>query len=193
MNDAYWLECLKSDPEDIAALKAIFDKYYDVLVFHSTQIVKSKEQAEDIVQEVFIDFTEKRQFENITKSLYSYLTTICTNASLDYLRRNNRLKRNEEEYFQTTQDLQHDNSVLNDIIVREDDQVRRQLTAAFEKIPDARRKIFVKYHIDGLTISNLSALTGLSINTIKTHLRYVKNDLKQLRNEIDPRKLIFRK
>src|SRR3546814_10539989 len=51
-----------------------------------------------------------------------------------------------------------------------DDQVNRHLHAAIESLPPLQRTLLTLYHLEELSIPEISRITGIAEGTIKSHL-----------------------
>ena len=85
---------LKSD--DRAALKDLFQEHYPLVCQSIHRFIRDHATTEDLAQEVFLRFWEKRHSINVTSSLPAYLRRMAMNEALGHLRRN---KRYEEDEF----------------------------------------------------------------------------------------------
>ena len=94
-----WMAVQKSDYN---AFEKLFHKYYSPLCRYSEGFVGSKAQAEDIVQDTFIYFWEKRRELEMKVSVVSCLYTAVRYRSLRTLENQIRLQRHSpqmSEYF----------------------------------------------------------------------------------------------
>jgi len=64
-----------------------------------------------------------------------------------------------------------------------DDQVNRHLHAAIESLPPLQRTLLTLYHLEELSIPEISRITGIAEGTIKSHLFRSR---KQLRTSLEP-------
>ena len=71
---------------DKKVFEQIFHEYYTILVRLSLKIIHQEELAEEIVQDVFLTFWEKRTDIFIQTSLKGYLAQMVKNQSLNYLK-----------------------------------------------------------------------------------------------------------
>ncbi|MBK7525163.1 MAG: hypothetical protein IPI53_13725 [Saprospiraceae bacterium] len=64
----------------------MFNAYYVKLCTHVNTILKNKNVAEDIVQEVMLEIWRMRDNINVSSSVEAYLKRACRNKSLNYIR-----------------------------------------------------------------------------------------------------------
>lgn len=65
-----------------------------------------------------------------------------------------------------------------------DDEIRRHLHAAIESLPPLQRTLLTLYHLEELSIPEISRITGIAEGTIKSHLFRSR---RQLRTMLEPR------
>lgn len=82
LSDENLLSLIQNNQDE--AFQFLFKKYYSRLLAYAIRFVKEKEIAEDIIQEVFMSFWEKRQLLK-SISLSSLLFCMVRNASINYL------------------------------------------------------------------------------------------------------------
>jgi RNA polymerase sigma-70 factor (ECF subfamily) len=155
-----------------SGLKLLFAAYYVPLCLYSVQITDSFEQSEDIVQELFIVFWEKKLYRSIKTNLRNYLFSSVRNSSYAYLQKNNFVPIQEVEeaaYFRTEEMYDPD----------EVDEKKEKLYEALRQLSDREYKVVDAIIIQRKKYKEVAQEMGISVNTVKT---YLSRALKQLRN-----------
>ena len=80
------------------AFNLVYKEYSFLVYFVSLKIVKDKQTAEDITNEVFMKLYENIKNINSEKNLKYYLTTISKNLSINYLKSNSKITFNDDEF-----------------------------------------------------------------------------------------------
>ena len=152
---------------DEAALARLYDSYRVILFGLLVRILNSREEAEDILQDVFIqvwrrakDFNEKRGRP------FTWLVTLARRRAIDRLRllgaRQRLVKGAAQEQTDTVSDA------LSDTIkVAQKDMVRRALA----QLPEEQRHTLVLAYFGGLTQSEIAAKLNVPLGTVKTRMR----------------------
>lgn len=83
--DRELLKLFQSDSEK--AVETLFNIYYAALCKRVNRIINNSVMAEDIIQDVFYTFWEKRDKININTSIGSYLNRMALNAAFTYIRK----------------------------------------------------------------------------------------------------------
>ena len=91
--DKYILELFRTSPKE--AFRLLFDAYHMKLCIYAVQLTDSFEMAEDIVQDFFIYFWEKKYYLKINQNLRYYLYLSVRNAAINTLQKNNMLSMEE--------------------------------------------------------------------------------------------------
>ncbi|MBC8375225.1 MAG: sigma-70 family RNA polymerase sigma factor [FCB group bacterium] len=142
-------------------------------------MVPQYEDAEDIVQDVFHQFTgaygELRSLEATSAWLYR----TARNKVSDFYRRrartiegsHNAVQSGGAEEGQFLENLLHDPE-LHSALLLEQSQLQEQLEAAIEELPELQREVFIWHEIEGLSFKEIAELTGDSQNTLLSRKRY---------------------
>jgi RNA polymerase sigma-70 factor (ECF subfamily) len=148
---------------DWGAFKVFFDSHVERLYLYAMGFVKRREDAEDIVQEVFITLWEKRASVTCDGSLHAYLTRAVRNACIDHEMHARVERRYRAEMIATRQEAEDDDDNHESLYLR--------LHAALDTLPPRCREIFTLGCVDGMSYKEVAAATGTSVNTVKTQIK----------------------
>ncbi|MFH0779515.1 MAG: RNA polymerase sigma factor [Parcubacteria group bacterium] len=157
--------------------KMVF-QYEKAIFSHILGLVRQKETAEDLTQEVFIKFYKNLNKIDPDKSFKSWLYRIATNTVYDYWRRR-REKRElliidgEENSFET---IEEEDAYL--LIANKNDLAR-----ALEKIKPIHKTIILMHYYQEFSYEEIATALEIPINTVKTHLHRAKKELKEKYDE----------
>ena len=162
-NDSLLVCELKNHNE--LAFRKLFDIYHQDIYSYSFSLLKSKELAEENVQDVFLKVWLHRDTLDSGKSFKAFLFTIARNQAFNLLNKAANDVALREEIFFTSQ-LAEDKA---DYTVRQEDckKLRKQ---AMNELPEKRRKIFKMSRKQGKTYEEISAELGISVNTVRNHM-----------------------
>lgn len=165
------LEGFKSDPEQ--AFRLMFDTYYMPLCVYVVQLADSFAAAEDIVQETFCYFWEKRYYERVQGSLRGYLFEAVRNATLLYLRRNRLVSMEElsEEPVEFPEE-----AVDQEELARQEERLREAVGRLPRQEAEAVRLVIM----ESRRYREAAERMNVSVNTLKS---YLGRALKKLRKE----------
>ncbi len=151
---------------DVHAFNRIYKDYYARIFGFVHHTISSREDAEEIVQEVFIKIWDKKSDIDPEKSFNSYIYTISKNSIHDYLRRVLRERKYIEEII--TEFSLIDNQLEDIVNYRETEKVIKQL---IEKLPPKRKEAFELSRFSNKTYREISSIMNISENTVDTHIR----------------------
>ena len=157
-----------------------FDKiyvlYYSRMFRFDKEYVLFDEDAENIVQDVFLLLWEKREVLDIQISLVSYLFALVKNKSLDYLRH----KVIADEYKQELSAKLTALELLN-YSFTSDEEIEQILMTAINKLPERCRQVFLKSRIEGKKNREIANELNLTVSTVENQMTIA---LRKLRVEL---------
>lgn len=159
---------------DEAAFSELYIRFKDRLYYFCLNLLKSREEANDIVQEIFIRIWESRNFINPDLSFSSFLYTMARNRILNHFRDVDIDEKVKSILAQRTP--LEDNSIETDLIYSEYQKILKE---AIEALPPQRKKIFNMSREENMSHKEIAAQLGISVNTVQEHisesLRFIKN------------------
>lgn len=173
--DKLILELFHSNPQ--AAFQLMFDTYHMPLCLYAVQLTDSFNIAEDIVQDFFIYFWEKKTYQNITVNLRSYLFYSIRNNTLLFLRKNNLISMEEL----SDSEINIVDSLQDEEELREKE---RKAMEALEALPKQELAVVKAIILENKKYKEAAEELQISINTLKTHLSRALKHLRQNNNFI---------
>jgi len=162
------IESVKKGSEE--AFQKIFYLYSDRFFMWAYRITQSAPAAEDIVQDFFVRYWEKRATLDFNPSFAAYAYRSIYNSSLNYLRDNERFIYG----FELTIDL-HEPDVEDDDL----QELKTILMKAINELPDRCKKIFVMATLENKKYTEVADLMGISVNTVKVQISKAYRILKE--------------
>jgi RNA polymerase sigma-70 factor (family 1) len=156
---------IRTSNGDQKALELLFKKYYAQLVRFAKEILHSKDQAEDMVQEVFVKIWDKRESINIHTQIKSYLFVAVKNHCF------NQLKVNERKYWM-------DETMEDDIRISTPDssavidakQLDQKIKDAIEALPPKCGLIFKMSRFEEKSYKEIAEALELSVKTVENQM-----------------------
>lgn len=147
--------------------KDIYEKYHHDLFRFLYYLVKNKEVAEDLIQEVYIRVLRSYDKFEGKSSLKTWLFSIARNVSIDYFRKQQSLK---NKIFNQTdwRSLQiNDNQPLPDEIAIQNEEIRT-LYKCLDACTLDQRTVIIARFIQDLSIAETAKVLGWSESKVKT-------------------------
>ncbi|WP_370458779.1 RNA polymerase sigma factor [Dysgonomonas sp. 520] len=163
----------------------IFMKYQSQLKGFINKRVPSKEDAEDILQNVFYQLMKVDLKENPINQMSAWLYSVTRNQIIDFSRKH------KEEEMPYLRDNNGDVSFikeLTDMILDEDSSPEMEylksliwveLDSALGELPVEQREIFELTELQGFSFKEISESTGITVNTLISRKRYAVLHLRE--------------
>lgn len=151
--EALLLRALKRG--DKKSFERLFYRYYPLLCAYARRFV-SMEDAEEVVQEVFATFWEKRESLLITSSLNAYLFRMVYHRVLNKLAKDDAMHRADEHFYQDINDLFYDEEPFRL------EELQQRIEAALASLPETYREAFTLYRLQELECKEVAARLNIS-------------------------------
>jgi RNA polymerase sigma factor (sigma-70 family) len=139
--------------------------------------VADPRDAEDIAQEVFYQLVEANRLLMPIEHVTAWLYRVARNRITDLFRKkkpenfSDAIVENEEgEVFRFEDLLPSPDAGPDALYVRQ--VLLEELEFAIDELPDEQREVFVAQELEGRSFKELSAESGVSINTLLSRKRY---------------------
>ncbi|HEY6186607.1 MAG TPA: sigma-70 family RNA polymerase sigma factor [Pyrinomonadaceae bacterium] len=164
---------------DEAALASLYDRYRLILFGLILRILHSRPEAEDILQDVFIQvWKTAANFDESRGRPFTWLVTLARSRAIDRLRALGSRQRVADEAMQAAPESTSDSEA--DALQSEQRGVVR---AALKELPAEQREALVLAYFEGLTQTEIAARLGAPLGTIKTRMRSGMIKLRELLGE----------
>ena len=163
--------------------KALFRRYYPSLIFYATRLV-GEEEAEDVVQDVFVELWKRKDHIEIGDQIQAFLYRAVYTRALNVLKH----RSVEDGYCVAMEEInqrraefyQPDN---NEVIRRiEDKELRKEIHDAINELPDKCKEVFKLSYLH-MKNKEIADILGVSLRTVEAHMYKA---LKYLRGRLDP-------
>jgi RNA polymerase sigma factor (sigma-70 family) len=167
-----------------------FTEYRERLLKFIRSRVSALEDAEDILSEVFYNFTRVNDLANPVEQTSAWLYRAARNKIVDHY------KKKKDIPFSVLSDDDDGNEELSDIIdiisadetTPETEMFRSfvwdAIKNALEELPSAQRDIFIKTEFEGLAVKEISEKTGVAVSTLLSRKHYAVKHLRDRLREI---------
>ena len=164
-NDVELLKAIAA--RDEAALAQLYDRYRTILFGLLMRILNNREEAEDVLQEVFLQVWRKAtDFDESRGRPFTWLVTVARSRGIDRLRTLAARERVAEAGAREVSEEISD--AATDAFKSEQ---RGLVSEALAKLPDEQKRPIMLAYFDGLTQSEIATRTGAPLGTVKTRMR----------------------
>lgn len=172
----------------------IYITHYSRMKRFAQEYVIREEDAENIVQDIFMELWENRILLESHSNIFSFLFTNVKNRCIDYLRRATIAQRVKDKIQN-----EHTNilQMKLDSLEEFDNQIFKQsniedtIEDAINKLPERCRQIFVLNKIEGKKQRQIAEELGISIHTVESQMSIANKRLKELLKDLAPLLIFF--
>jgi len=152
---------------DKSSFKNLFELHYSPLCNFAYRITDDIDQAEDIVQDIFVKVWNDPDLLDGNKNINSYLYSMVRNRALEVIRRENiSQKINQQlEYIQN-------NAATTNV---EEDEIEKlllveQIYVSIRQLPPKCSEVFTLSKVNGLTYVQIAEKMNISVKTVENHM-----------------------
>ncbi len=182
-----------SDTEDISMVEAflagdpdafefLFDKYREKVYRVAFRFVRSKEDALEITQDVFL-----RVYQNMSKfktnsKFFTWLYRITANRSIDFTRsrRSQHAIEVDQQFLEAQEEhLPGRSSAPDPSLVAQGKELEDKLAEAVDGLSDKHRIVFVLHARENLSYKQIAEVVECNIGTVMSRLFYARKKLQE--------------
>ena len=168
----------------------VFNKERNRLLTFISSRVNNREDAEDILQDVFYSTIQGTSITDPIENILSWVYTVAKNKIIDWYRKKRHhhtsiekdLSERSLEYLLADSELHPEKMFLRKLILEEVEE-------SIEELPEKQKEVFILQVIEGKAFQEISEMTGESINTLLSRKRYaiatLQNRLKEIKKIVD--------
>lgn len=168
--------CVEGDRQAFASLYS----YYAPLLYKAVYPLtnKSKEDTEEIIQELFVKIWDRRDKMLTIQSFRPFVFRMARNRVIDWYRKKETKKSYCTFYSENYRDVAA--SVTDDLLYEEYYAIAME---AIDRLPSRQKQIFNLRHTDDLSLSEIAGELRISLNAVKKQLyqatRFVRDYLRK--------------
>ena len=161
---------------DEQALAQLYDRYGGILLGLLVRILNSREEAEDVLQEVFLQVWRRAgDFDEERGKPFTWLVTLARSRGIDRLRSLGARDRVAQASARESSDEISD--AASDTFRSEQ---RELVTSALAQLPDEQKRPLALAYYDGLTKYEIEEKLDSPLGTVKTRMRAGMIKLREL-------------
>ncbi len=161
----------RRDAEAEHALEQLYDRYSRLLYSMLLAIVKHPPEAQDLLQEVFVQvWNNASSFDATRGTAYAWIVTLTRNRGIDRIRSKAFRERQQEEFgLDAAQYVATPHaSPLEAMLVNERSELVR---TALEQLSPQQQEALRLAYFQGYTQSEIAEELGIPLGTVKTRMR----------------------
>ena len=163
--DVYLLQSIARGEE--IALSELYSRYRLILFGLLVRILHSQSEAEEVLQEVFIQVWQRAgDFDETRGKPFTWLVTLTRSRAIDRLRALGARERATQGAIRDVQEVWSD--AVTDAIESERGRLVR---SALARLPEEQRRALFLAYFEGLSQSEIAARLATPLGTVKTRVR----------------------
>ncbi len=166
VSDQHIIDLYKSNQHE-EAFRLLIAKYQSRLYWHIRKLVISHDDADDLVQEVFVKIWQNLSKFRGDASLFTWVYRIATNETLTFLRKNNKRKTVSID----SDDLNWDNYLASDSYFN-GSEIEKRLHASVQTLPEKQRLVFQMKYFEEMKYEEISEVLKVSVGSLKASFHH---------------------
>jgi RNA polymerase sigma-70 factor (ECF subfamily) len=153
-------------------------EYQERIYWHIRKMVIDHDEANDLVQEVFIKVWKNLDKFREDAKLYTWVYRIATNECLTYLAKKKR------RFFLPIGDVESELSGKIDTAAHiTGDEIQLKLQKALLKLPDKQRMVFNMKYFDEMKYEEIAEITTTSVGALKASYHHAVKKIEEIINK----------
>lgn len=162
------------------AFRQIVDSYTERLYWHVRRFLCSHDEADDLMQDIYIKVWSALPSFRGDSSLYTWLYRIATNEALNRL---GRIRRENAISLEAVGEMLA--SRIDDDPHFNGNAIQRELHKAIQRLPEKQRLVFNMRYFDEMKYEDISEITGTSVGALKASYHHAYNKIREALEDID--------
>ena len=157
---------------DEKAFEQLFKLYYSYLCNFAAKIVEDDVTGEEIVQDFFVKFWDRRNKLTVETSLKNYLFRSVKNLCLNHIKHNEIKLQHARTVISQSESSNYNNDYI-EVNLAED------IAKSIEELPEKRREIFRLSREEGLKYREIAEKLHISIKTVEIQMSLAIKSLRK--------------
>lgn len=148
--------------DDYTSYNRLFVRYYSRLCCYVYRLLGEKEDAEDVVQELFLTLWNNRKKIAIVENVSGYLYKMARNLALNHIR--------TQTNYKTILDNQEEQLPYCEENSLETEEFRMALYDCINLLPGRCKEVLLLHRVKGLKQKEIADQLSISVKTIKNQI-----------------------
>lgn len=162
-NDNILVALIRNDDKD--AFKSLYDRYGKKIYYFSLRFLGNNQEAEDLVQTVFINLWLNRKMLDERQEIRSYIYKSAVNSIYNIIKGRSVRARYSESAIREGEPFA---DVTFEKVVGHD--LEELVSSIIEHLPEQQRQVFRLSRIECMTHEEIANKLGISLRTVENHM-----------------------
>lgn len=170
------IEKMKNGEEE--GFNKVYSETYNRVYFRAKNLLRNEEDAQDLVQIVFVEAYKCISTLQSSEALYSWLEGITYRQAMKVFRKKKEVLLTEEAegLFDTLEN--NDTSTMPELTA-DQKATSSIIMGIIEELPELQKTAVVAYYFDSFKVEQIAEMMECSVNTIKSRLNYARKYIKE--------------
>lgn len=178
MTEQEILHAFKNNVNKEKALSAIMDTYQQKLYWHIRRLVGNHDDADDVLQSVFIKVWKNLEKFRGEAGIYTWMYRIASNESFTFLRK----EKKRRSLSLSDEDMDLGNQIKADKYFNAN-EIEWKLQVAMQKLPEKQKAVFSLRYYDEMPYSEISKVLETSEGALKASYHHAVKKIKNMLTE----------
>lgn len=156
------------------AFKQLYQEYYAKVVTFIAGIIKKREIARDLAQDVFVNLWLNRKTLDVSRNLQNYLFVASRHAAINYLKKELSVTLEPIEAMHT--DIGSDITVEDTLFAKE---IRLLIEMIVSEMPAQRQRIYRMSREEGMSNEEIAGRLGISKRSVENQVSLALKEIRQ--------------
>lgn len=170
------------------AFRKAFTIYYPRLEKYVCHFIVNRQEAEDIVQDVFVQVWENRKSIKTDSNFDSYLFTLVRNRCLNALKKHSIEQKYIDKIQAKSEELYNMSFGVDDEFLSMETLLHQELEKIIVEMPERCQSVFRLKWFEGKKIREISEIMGISSTMVDKHLA---KGMEIMRQKMKPEMFLF--
>lgn len=173
MTEKKLINALKNSRSKEFAFRELMRIYKEQLYWHIRKIVKTHEDADDVLQNTFIKIFKNIDHFKEESKLYSWMYRIATNESITLLNKKAKHQNIDIEtvHYQLSENLYAD-------VFYDGNEIQLKLQKAIATLPQKQQLVFNMKYFDAMKYNDISEILDTSVGALKASYHHAVKKIK---------------
>ncbi|MEO5998253.1 MAG: RNA polymerase sigma-70 factor, partial [Chitinophagaceae bacterium] len=170
--------------DDRTAFTILYRRYWEGLFITASKVLRGKEEAADVVQDVFLSFWKRRHELILQGSLAAYLHTSIRYKCIHYIEKNI----TRRDYLLLITEVEVNSISINAESHLDLMEIQQMISMTVAKMPPKMQEVYKLSREEYLSHKEIAAYLHISVDTVRKHIQHA---LYLIRKNLRPITYIF--
>jgi len=176
VSDVQIIELLSNADTKRSGFKLLVTTYSERLYWHLRRFVNFHEDADDLLQDVFVKVWQKLDQFQGRSSMYTWIYRIATNEALSFIRKNKKM--HIVDIARDDEGLSLEEKLVADPLF-DGDEAQKLLQVAIAQLPEKQKAVFMLRYFEEMKYDEISEVLDTSVGALKANYHHAVKKIEE--------------